>query len=116
MHSDASGRVKSTGKGDFNPQKSPSSMRSARTYPSKKSGNSFPMPPANAANGGKTSGMAGYSGGTKNHPSNKSGNGFARPPATARRGTEGVSGQGGTGWLVGGVSGGRRGTDHPGSR
>jgi len=113
-HADASGRVKKTGTGDFNPQRRGSNMRSATSYPSTAKGSGFPAPPADADNGGKTSGFAGTRGGTKGYPSAKSGSTFSRPPNTAKRFTEGVNGSGGSGWLVGGVTPGKAGTNYPG--
>jgi hypothetical protein len=112
MHKDDSGRVKSYGK---MPNAAPkgTNMRSSREYMSKKPGNKFKTPAADADNGGSTSGYAGTRGGNKRYMSTKKGNTFAKPPAS-RRHVGGVDGSSGSGWLVGGIKGGKSGRNTPG--
>jgi hypothetical protein len=116
-HNDT-GIILSTGTGDFNPQRSGSNMRSSTSYPSKKRGSGGKIPPANAENGGQTSGFAGSRGGDKRYSSTmkgKSGGKFI-PKGRGQYGVNGVDVGVSDNYATKGVSGGKAGRNTPGGR
>ena len=86
-----------------NPAPAPSGMRSGQSYPGKKGKGGFPAPNDHPQYGVDGVGGQDQRGSKRTYPSKKSGNTFRCARGDIGYATEGVAGDGGDGYGVGGV-------------